>query len=192
MAVDVNKLAQEVELLKNKLSSHLGPQIGKSQVNSPHPKTKSEDILTAGLIAMWSGTESEIPDGWVLCDGTNGTPDLRDKFIVGAGSAYNVGDTGGSDEVTLTTAQMPAHTHNNDFSIDSDSHKHTEEIRESSSDDGDGGGLGAGPNLIQSDTSTESHSHGISGSVLSEGGGEAHENRPPYYALMFIMKVDPD
>lgn len=48
-----------------------------------------------GGIIMWSGSIASIPADWALCDGTNGTPDLRDKFVVGAGSAYNVGDAGG-------------------------------------------------------------------------------------------------
>src|SRR5690606_16720903 len=52
-----------------------------------------------------------IPEGWALCDGTNGTPDLRDRFIVGAGREYAVGARGGAKEVTLTTAQMPKHSH---------------------------------------------------------------------------------
>lgn len=50
-----------------------------------------------GFICLWSGTIENIPSGWHLCDGTMGTPDLRSKFIIGAGSTYGVGDTGGSD-----------------------------------------------------------------------------------------------
>jgi len=44
---------------------------------------------------MWKGTVGTIPSGWVLCDGNNGTPDLRSRFIVGAGGSYTPGDTGG-------------------------------------------------------------------------------------------------
>jgi len=68
-------------------------------------------ILPAGVIMMWSGSIASIPAGWLLCDGTGGTPDLRDRFIVGAGSTYAVGDTGGANSVTLTEAQMPSHIH---------------------------------------------------------------------------------
>jgi len=50
-----------------------------------------------GFICLWSGTIENIPAGWHLCDGTMGTPDLRSKIIIGAGSTYGVGDTGGSD-----------------------------------------------------------------------------------------------
>src|SRR5699024_9581876 len=68
--------------------------------------------LPAGMIMMWSGsTTSSIPAGWALCNGSNGTPDLRDRFIVGAGGDYGAGNTGGANSVTLTTAQIPAHNH---------------------------------------------------------------------------------
>lgn len=50
-----------------------------------------------GVICMWSGAIVDILAGWHLCDGAQGTPDLRDRFIVGAGSSYNPGDTGGAD-----------------------------------------------------------------------------------------------
>lgn len=65
---------------------------------------------THNIIVMWSGAIADIPEGWKLCDGYNDTPDLSEKFIIGAGSTYNPGDTGGSEE----------HTH--DFT--SNSHEH--------------------------------------------------------------------
>jgi hypothetical protein len=61
--------------------------------------------VTKGIICMWSGAVDAVPWGWALCDGTNGTPDLRDRFIVGAGSTYAKGATGGATSVNL------AHTH---------------------------------------------------------------------------------
>ena len=69
------------------------------------------DLLPVGTIVMWSGDINAIPNGWQLCDGTKGTPDLRNRFIVGAGSGYNPGATGGADRVALTIAEMPAHKH---------------------------------------------------------------------------------
>jgi microcystin-dependent protein len=69
------------------------------------------DIIPAGIISMWSGSIASIPSGWLLCDGTNGTPNLRDRFIVGAGSAYAVAATGGATTVTLGTTNLPSHTH---------------------------------------------------------------------------------
>jgi hypothetical protein len=62
--------------------------------------------IPSGLIAIWSGSTGSIPSGWVLCNGQNGTPDLRNSFIIGAGSTYAVGATGGYTDTTL-----PSHTH---------------------------------------------------------------------------------
>lgn len=66
-------------------------------------------VVPTGAIIMWGGSVASIPAGWALCNGLNGTPDLRDRFIVGAGSSYAVGATGGANSTTLT--EMPAHTH---------------------------------------------------------------------------------
>jgi hypothetical protein len=63
-----------------------------------------------GVIVMWSGQTTAIPTGWALCDGSNGTPNLIDKFIMGASSS-NETTTGGSNSRTLSTANLPSHTH---------------------------------------------------------------------------------
>ncbi len=65
----------------------------------------------AGVIMMWSGAVSTIPAGWQLCNGTNRTPNLQDRFIVGAGNAYGIRDIGGEATVPLSEAQMPQHRH---------------------------------------------------------------------------------
>lgn len=71
--------------------------------------------VPSGIIAIWSGAVSAIPSGWVICDGTNGTPNLTGQFVVhadaDAAGTYNVGDTGGSNTVTLLEANLPGHTH---------------------------------------------------------------------------------
>jgi microcystin-dependent protein len=67
--------------------------------------------FVAGMIMLWSGSIASIPSGWALCDGTNGTPNLRDRFVIGAGSTYAVNATGGSATATLATANLPSHTH---------------------------------------------------------------------------------
>lgn len=72
-----------------------------------------------GVICMWYGAISNIPDGWALCDGTNGTPDLRDRFIVGAGGNYSEGNTGGQSVVALSIAQLPSHNHTSSLSLTS-------------------------------------------------------------------------
>ena len=67
--------------------------------------------IPSGVILLWSGSVASIPSGWALCNGSSGTPDLRNRFVVGAGSTYAVGDTGGSATSTLTSSELPAHTH---------------------------------------------------------------------------------
>lgn len=63
-----------------------------------------------GIVVMWSGAIADIPTGWSLCNGSNGTPDLRDKFIPGAGSTYAVGATGGNINHTHTfTSNLHQH-----------------------------------------------------------------------------------
>ena len=57
-------------------------------------------LVPSGVILMWSGTADNIPKGWLLCDGMNGTPNLRDRFIIGAGGKYSPGATGGAASVT--------------------------------------------------------------------------------------------
>ena len=75
----------------------------------------STNIIPTGIIVMWSGSVSNVPIGWVLCNGTNGAPNLMDRFIVGAGSTYVTGGAGngmgGSNTVTLTVGNLPSHTH---------------------------------------------------------------------------------
>lgn len=119
--------------------------------------------VPSGVIVMWSGAANAIPTGWALCDGTNNTPDLRGRFIVGAGSTYAVGATGGSDSVTLTVAQMPSHTHSIDIAKASGY---------------------PSPSVLP-----EVADYGVSTTSSSAGGSQPHENRLPYYALCFIMKT---
>ena len=73
---------------------------------------------------MWSGAANAIPTGWVLCNGANGTPDLRDRFVVGAGSGYSVDNTGGSANATLVSHSHTVNNHTHSFS-GSSSHSHT-------------------------------------------------------------------
>lgn len=165
------------------------------------------------IITMWSGYIDDIPDGWALCDGTNGTPDLRDKFIVGAGNDYEVGDTGGEATVTLTLDQIPEHSHSGTTDATGDhthegstntagAHTHTVSIKTGSAGSGLGG-LRSPDNRQDTNRTTSSsgaHSHTLTIQPAGEhehsfetdsvGGGEEHENRPPFYALAFIMRVE--
>ena len=124
-------------------------------------------IVPSGAIIMWSGAANAIPTGYVLCNGSNNTPDLRNRFVVGAGSGsnYSVNDTGGADSVTLTVDQIPAHTHTYiDQYVVIDN------------------GYRPWP-ASNNDCAQRNVNSG------SAGGGQSHENRPPYYALCFIMKT---
>lgn len=68
-------------------------------------------LVPSGIITLWSGSIASVPAGWAFCNGTSGTPDLRDRFVVGAGSSYAVGATGGANTVTLDATMIPSHTH---------------------------------------------------------------------------------
>lgn len=82
---------------------------------------KLESVVPSGVILMWSGSVEAIPTGWVFCDGKDGTPDLRDRFIVASGNTYGINTNGGSKVkdlnisiagTSLSINQMPRHTHN--------------------------------------------------------------------------------
>ena len=142
-----------------------------SVINREIEKVKS--VVPKGVIVMWSG--ATVPTGWALCDGTNGTPDLRNRFIVGAGDEYNMGAVGGSKEVALTIAQMPNHNHGNMWWFS-----------------------GYGANCPEKDRSPHTIATGAAHSSScgatgftggKDGSTQAHENRPPYYALAYIMKT---
>jgi hypothetical protein len=78
--------------------------------------------LESGVIVIWAGSEASIPSGFVLCNGSNGTPDLRNRFVIGAGSTFAVGDTGGSN----TISSLPAHTHSfSGTTVSGGGHSHT-------------------------------------------------------------------
>ena len=211
--------------------------------------------VPTGLICIWSGAANAIPSGWVLCDGNNSTPNLSGKFVVGYSASdndYDVGDTGGNKEQTLSTNQIPSHTHGDgNYSTDntgnhshgagnygtnstgnhshnlsgntSNTGAHTHGILYADSDSQDtpstnlrvsnqvqnpstysttsSGGhshnisgntsnTGAhSHNVTGNSGNTGAHSHNVTGSSGSTGGGSSFDNRPPYYALCYIMKT---
>ena len=163
-------------------------------------------VPTGGII-MWSGAVSAIPTGWVLCDGTNSTPNLVDRFIVGSGTdsggTHDVGDTGGANSLTLTEAQLPAHTHGAGTLATNETgdHYHLDgTVMDSGAEDTYGSTTDLSASRVdqsQSETKSEhahtstagAHSRTISGSTGSTGSGSSIDNRPAYYALAFIMKT---
>ena len=140
-----------------------------------------------GTIVAWAGSVATIPSEYQLCDGSAAStselqaitganvPDLRDRFIVGAGSGYAVDATGGAATHTLTVGEMPSHDHpfpqNSNGTYDYYWIGQSDEVTDFS--------WSTGPSYEL----TTSHS------VASQGGGQAHNNLPPYYALAFIMKT---
>jgi microcystin-dependent protein len=108
---------------------------------------------TGGII-LWSGSIASIPAGWALCDGTSGTPNLRDRFVVGAGTTYAVNDTGGANTVTLDTTQIPSHTHTGTTAATDLAHTHT------------GSGTSGSTNLA--------HTHTGSGTTENNNVGHTH------------------
>jgi microcystin-dependent protein len=155
--------------------------------------TASTHYVPSGGIIMWSGSVASVPSGWFLCDGTNSTPDLRNRFIVGAGDTYAVDATGGAASVTLTEAQLPAHTHGDGTLTAASAGAHTHQVLNNIDNTGGGEGLGGGTggavvaNSVT--TSNGAHTHDITGSTGSTGSGEAVATLPPYYALAYIMKA---
>lgn len=151
--------------------------------------------VPAGLVILWYGSTGTIPSGWHLCDGTEGTIDLRGKFIVGAGtgSAYSVGDTGGSATFTasgtitisghaLTIAEMASHRH--PFQ---DKYAGTGGSSTSST------GAYSISSAVYSTGSTDSNGSGTAhGHSAAEGtafAGDAVASLPYYYALCYIQKT---
>lgn len=148
-------------------------------------------LVPSGGIIMWSGTVATIPSGWLLCDGTNGTPNLQDRFVVGAGNNYNPGDTGGADSVTLTTSEIPSHTHTGTTDTDG-AHSHDINIYDApyfTPVYRTGATFNIGNNTQNTRTTEVGGAHSHAFTTDATGGGSAHENRPPYYALAYIMKA---
>jgi hypothetical protein len=145
----------------------------------------------SGGIIMWSGSIAAIPAGWVICDGTNSTPDLRDRFVVGAGSSYAVAATGGSKDAIVVSHSHTSQSASLSGSITGIAQSfgssgtasgvftkttgNTVNDTPVQNDAGDGGGV----------TFNGNHSHTIN----SAGSSGTNANLPPYYALAYIQKV---
>jgi len=150
------------------------------------------NAFVAGMIMLWSGSSATIPSGWVLCDGTNSTPDLRNRFVVGATSTYAVGATGGSADAIVVS-----HTHTATTASTSLTGEITSQYANGSNNggtsgvfsqsnynvDGDGGESRAGRTIYFDGT----HSHTTT--ISSTGSSGTNANLPPYYALCYIMKA---
>lgn len=136
--------------------------------------------VPSGGIIMWSGTD--IPDGWALCDGENGTPDLRGRFVLGGSDTHTMGETGGEEEIILTAAQLPDHKH----SISSNTK--AENIPNVLTRNITPAYLSTSVSVGSSEKSCL-YSMPIDSADENSPKGEAHNNMPPYYVLAYIMKL---
>ena len=129
---------------------------------------------TSGMIMMWAGSILAVPAGWFLCNGSNSTPDLRDRFIVGSGSTYATGASGGSADAIVVS-----HTHG----VTDPSHFHTQPYGQFQT---------AGPYIQDGSPSlaaNQASNPAFTGiTINSAGASGTNKNLPPYYALAYIMK----
>ena len=201
----------------------------------PDARLANSSLFVTGMILMYTG--STAPSGWAICNGQNGTPDLRDRFVVGAGSAYSINNTGGSKDATLVSHSHTINNHVHGFSANtggqSTTHSHTFSGSGSQShghsftgvygndhndsqkravvmrnDRSTGYSTAAGGSGVQDATvsisisgntgnNSSDHHHFVSGNTgnpsdtgtNSQGSSATNANLPPYYALMFIMKL---
>lgn len=131
--------------------------------------------LPSGVILIWKGSVATIPAGYVLCNGLNGTPDLRGRFVPGAGGSYAVGLSGGADSVTLALNQMPSHRHI------------VKEVNR-----GDEGSSGTDQSVGSfTEAGTDKFSSYVGGDKTdgTQGVTQSHENRPLFRAYCYIMKT---
>ncbi len=161
------------------------------------PLNQSTGNTPPGLISMWSGPINTIPAGWVLCDGGNGTPDLRNRFILSVQSSVeNPGATGGTHDQTLTIANLPPHDHtiNHTHTATDNGHAHDFPVVSAgpgavgilSTSVGTGTIVGSGTSTTETTGITIDQSTGNSGQT---GSGTTFDNRPAFYKLAFIMKL---
>jgi microcystin-dependent protein len=153
------------------------------------------DIIPTGVIVMWSGTIATIPSGWVLCDGSNSTPDLRNRFIIGANA-----DDGGAAKTNVTgsatqtggskDAIVVSHTHTATVTDPSHSHSMTLNVWRGSNSGNTNPAWGGGDrqDATNRTQATTTAATGISVSNSTEGSSGTNANLVPYYALAFIMK----
>lgn len=149
--------------------------------------------VPVGGIIIWSGSIASIPGGYQLCNGTNGTPDLRNKFVLGAGNSYAVGATGGSD-----TLDYGSHTHTTTPTGSDSGHSHTltGATNAASATQSQASGIGAPTTVYDGlshshtfswTTTVSTHTHSITGSYANESASS--NSLPRYYALAYIQRL---
>lgn len=139
-----------------------------------------------GLIVAYNGKLEDLPDFWVLCDGKNGTPDLRNKFILGAGKKYNIDDTGGKERILLKSNNIPSHSHDMKINITKNNSKY--DSRCGITDD-----CNSGFNIKSSTETSNVSNEGLELKTdTSKNDIESVNIMPPYKSLYYIMMIDKD
>ena len=141
--------------------------------------------IPVGTILAWYNRSDNVPEGWAICNGSNGTPDLRDRFLMGTASQGSVGSQGGENKVAvrtsgghaITSAQMPRHSHGVGLN-GTDSTTCTHGVQRFANFFNDSFGIG-GKKQTDNTGESQAHNHSIPG----------HDNRPAYCMVVFIMKV---
>lgn len=126
------------------------------------------DGVPAGFIGIWSGAADSIPSGWALCDGQDGRPDLRDRFILGGGGTHPVGEASGEEKHTLTVDEMPSHAHIVKSNLNATNKNANANVVGNVS-----------RTTVWTDTALAQYA----------GGSQPHNNMPPYYTLCYIIKL---
>lgn len=140
----------------------------------------SAPSLPSGAIILWSGSIGSIPSGYVICDGTNSTPDLRDRFVVAAGNNYSVGQTGGSADAIVVS-----HTHTATSTVTDPGHLHSSIFATAS---------GSNPGVLSNASSSGNTATATTGITVATtnataGTSGTGANNPLFYALAYIMKT---
>jgi len=203
---EVDNLYQYIETLNNATRF----------LTKGHPILALEDAADIVLFDPTTGKGSGIWIGWGVCNGNNypsptgniATPNLADRFLTGTGGTYNVGDQGGANTVALTTAEMPTHTHaltdpGHTHGVTDPGHTHTAsetthlhsgqvDVPVTTSVVKAATPASATPGTISianANTGVTVNSASTGVTIANEGGSTAHENRPPYHAVLFVKKI---
>ena len=165
-----NTIMQKDLLVKGGLTVNTGLTVN-GPINFTNKDTLLMDILPSGMIIAYKNNTP--PPGWTLCNGTNGAPDLRGRFILGAGQGggltnRTINSIGGDESVTLTKAQMPKHNHG---------------FWETSY------ATGGGDKVPHSGQDTYYRPNEPQTTMFDDGGNQSHNNMPPFYVLVYIMKL---
>jgi hypothetical protein len=188
----------------------VSPQAFNDAITALQAAVAAVPVIPSGVIVQWSGSILAIPDGWSLCNGANGTPDLRDKFVIGAGGKYPVANQGGRESFS----EVIQHTHGvgtlnigvggrHNHGVNDPGHTHS--FNETGIDRGDpydfetGRRTGVNPSVVPRTTGARAtgitlvdapdHGHAITGQAAQAGTVASINILPPYYAMAFIMKL---